>query len=88
MATIQLWVKIRPEQDGDLWSAYCDELGLGSCGRSEKEAESNLKDAISVLCYALERRGLLEKRLKEKGIHYEIVTPKIEEGEELKPVLV
>jgi len=89
------WIRIRRERDGDLWSAYCDELGLASCGITEGEAVVNLKHAFIAYCRALIKRGILEKRLKEKGIHYEPIPPSPQKGYgnksesgELSPVLV
>lgn len=89
------WIRIRSEQDGDLWSAYCDKLGLASCGITEGEAVANLKHAFIAFCRALTKRGILEKRLKEKGIPYEPIPAspqkdrgkKVESGE-LSPVLL
>lgn len=88
--TLQIWIKTRVEHDGDLWSAYWDDLGIGSCGASEDEAIANLKNAVTVFCRALERRGILEKRLTEKGIQFETVVPKTapKGTEKLSPVLV
>ena len=64
-------IKIRAQRDGDLWTAYCDELGLASCGTNEDEARANLKHAFIAYCRALQKRGILESRLAEKGIRFE-----------------
>ncbi|KKK94750.1 hypothetical protein LCGC14_2679710 [marine sediment metagenome] len=45
----------RTVQDGDMWSAYCDELEIGSCGSSEPEAIANLDNAIRALWHAREK---------------------------------
>lgn len=89
------WIRIREEQDGDFCSAYCDNLGLASCGTTKEEAVANLKHAFIAYCRALQKRGILEARLKEKGIRFEPIPPinqktapkKLELGE-LSPVLV
>lgn len=89
------WIRIRKERDGDFWSAYCDELGLASCGTTEEDAMANLKHAFIAYCRALQKRGILEARLKEKGILFEPIPPinqkaaqKKSELGELSPVLV
>ena len=89
------WIRIRSEQDSDLWSAYCDELGLASCGATEDEAIANLKHAVIAYCRALEKRGILEKRLGELGIHFEQISPRVKDPDKknlelgkLSPVLV
>lgn len=41
-------------QDGRSWSAECVELGVASCGDSEKEAIANAKEAT--LLYLEEKR--------------------------------
>lgn len=84
------WIRIRKEQDGDLWSAYCDEAGLASCGTTEEEAVANLKHAFIAYCRALAKRGILETRLEEQSIPYEAISPR-KQGTargELSPVLV
>ena len=90
-----IWIRIHAEQDGDMWSAYCYELGLASCGITEDEAVANLKHAVLAYCRALSKRGILEKRLMEKGIRFEQITPNVQETPKeklqlgkLSPVLV
>jgi len=57
---IRFSIEPRVEQEGDLWTAYCDELGLASCGENLDEALENLRRAITAFCRALGRKGLLE----------------------------
>ena len=86
-----IWIRIRIEQENGLWSAYCDELGLASCGATKAEAKANLKNAVIAYCRALDKRGILEKTLKEKGIPFEDVSlkaPKEVGVGELSPVLL
>ena len=89
------WIRIHTEQEGDLWAAYCDELGLASCGATEDEAIANLKHAVIAYCRALHKRGILEETLKGKGIPFEPIPPqpsKLGRGKagfgQLSPVLV
>jgi len=89
------WIRIHTEQDGDLWSAYCDELGLASCGATEDKAIANLKHAVIAYCRVLDKRGILEETLKKKDVHFEPLPPhphKVGQGKagfgQLSPVLV
>ena len=90
-----IWIRIHTEQEGGLWSAYCNELGLASCGATEVEAIANLKHAIIAYCRALSKRDILVKTLKEKGVGFEDISPKIPKARsgkvvagELSPILV
>ena len=56
--------ELRIEPDGDLWSAYCDKLGLDSFGTTKQEAEVNLGCVISLYFKALMERGILLKRIR------------------------
>lgn len=62
-------------EDGGLYSAYCDELELASSGNTEKEAIKNLENAITSYCKSQDEIDLLEERLREKGVHFEMVPP-------------
>jgi len=70
---ISFSIEPRLEQEGDLWTAYCDELGLASCGESLDEALENLRRAITAFCRALARKGSLEETLDRAGIKAERV---------------
>jgi predicted RNase H-like HicB family nuclease len=59
--------------DGRVYSAYCEEFDIGSCGITEKEALDNLDNALTALFRSLDKSGLLEIRLKEKGIQFSSV---------------
>lgn len=83
-----LWFKPRIEQEGEMWSAYYDVLGLGDCGSTKEEAVENLKQMIRLYCSGLYKRGILEQRLQEKGVEYKIVHPKSKAESELEAVLV
>lgn len=89
---LQIWIPIRTAQEGSsFWSAYCDVLGLASCGNTETEAESKLDKAVELYCDILTSKGLLIERLKEKGIKYEIINvpeSKSHGKANLRPVLV
>ena len=63
-------------EDSGFYSAYCDELELASCGITEREAVKNLENAITSYCRSLDEIDLLENRLKEKGIQFELLALK------------
>jgi len=86
-----IWLREpRTHYDGHLWSAYCDELGLGDCGATEASAKENLEKSVLVYCRTLGKHGILEKRLTEKGIRFEEAPSKVdrESKQKLIPVLV
>jgi hypothetical protein len=88
---IQIWLKEpRTHYDGHLWSAYCDELGLGDCGATEAIAKASLEKSVLVYCHTLQKYGILEKRLTEKGIKFEGAPSKVDKvsKQKLIPVLV
>jgi len=70
---IEFFVEPRMEQDGDLWSAYCDELGLASSGTTEEEARQNLLRTLEAFSRALRKRGLLQKTLDDAGLKWRSV---------------
>jgi len=84
-----IWVSDpRVVKDGDLYSAYCDGLELASSGITEKEAVRNLQNAIISYCKSLAQIGILEKRLEEKGIQYQVISTGDTPQRGLHPVLV
>lgn len=74
----RIWVKIVCEQEGDSWSAFCETLHLASAGGTKEEATRNLRNAIQSYAGVLQRNGLLERVMGEKGIRFE---PLMAEGE-------
>jgi predicted RNase H-like HicB family nuclease len=74
MSEIEFFVHPRIEQDGDLWSAYCDELKLASCGATREEAEHNLRDTLAAFGRAFRRQpGALENVLDEVAVKWQEV---------------
>jgi len=63
----------RVEKDGTMWSAYCDELGMASCGTTRDEALGNLQKTVETLVRVLKRRGILEQTLDSVGFEFEII---------------
>ena len=67
---IEFYFEPRIEQDGGLWSAYCDELQMASSGATREEAEGNLVETLQAFARALRKRDLLEETLKEAGLRW------------------
>jgi len=63
----------RVEKDGTMWSAYCDELGMASCGTTREQAEDNLVKTVQTLMRVLRRRGILEQTLTSVGFEWKVV---------------
>jgi len=62
----------RFEQDNDLWTAYSDELGIASCGRTQDESEDNLRNAVLVHFRSLDKRHRLVEILRQKNVRFEV----------------
>jgi predicted RNase H-like HicB family nuclease len=56
------------QQKGRRWTAYCEELGTATFGRSLPEADQRLKEAIMLHINTLEDVGERERFFKEHNI--------------------
>lgn len=56
------------QQKGRRWTAYCEELGTATFGRSLPEADQRLKEAILLHINTLEDVGERERFFKEHNI--------------------
>jgi predicted RNase H-like HicB family nuclease len=56
------------QQKGRRWTAYCEELGTATFGRSLPEADQRLKEAIILHISTLEDVGERERFFKEHDI--------------------
>ena len=63
----------RIEEGAGGWSAFCDQLHMASCGRTQEDAETNLTATLQALVRALRRSGILEKTLDEAGLTWKRV---------------
>ena len=70
---VEFWIEPRVEKDGTMWSAYCDELGMATCGITREEAEENLVKTLQTLMRVLRRRGILEQTLESVGIEFKTI---------------
>ena len=59
------------EKEGDVYLAYCKELGTITCGDTIKEAKANLLDALEVYIDGLEEIGERDRVFREKGVRVE-----------------
>ena len=69
----------RVEQEGDLWSAYCDELELASSGTTEEEARHNLlrtlENTLTDLNYHKRIASLITSRFEHVWRDYHAIMP-------------
>lgn len=71
MAILKIRVKdFQTEPDGDVWTSYCEEFDIASCGDTPQEAERNLEMALQAHFRSLHKRGVLELVLKEKNVDF------------------
>jgi predicted RNase H-like HicB family nuclease len=63
------------QKQGRRWTAYCEELGTATFGRSLPEADQRLKEAIFLHLNTLEDVGERERFLKEHNIQLHLEKP-------------
>jgi len=56
-------------KEDNQYIAICPELGVSSFGDSQKEAETSLKEAVTLFIEECQRMGTLEEVLEEAGYH-------------------
>lgn len=66
----------RFEEEDGRWTAYCDELGTATFGRSLPEAERKLNEAVLLHLQTLEEVGEREKFFSEHKIKCHLNKPK------------
>jgi predicted RNase H-like HicB family nuclease len=54
-------------QEGNLYTAYCPELDLATCGHTVEEARRNLHEVIEIFLEETAEMGTLEELLAEAG---------------------
>ncbi|MBN2076091.1 MAG: hypothetical protein JW762_11125 [Dehalococcoidales bacterium] len=65
----------RFEKEDGRWTAYCDELGTATFGRSLPEAERKLNDAVLLHLKTLEEVGERDRFFKEHSIEFHLNKP-------------
>lgn len=63
----QIW------KEGNMYTSYCPELDVASCGRTVEEARENLKEALEIFVEETSKLGTLEDLLEEAG--YDLSSP-------------
>ena len=63
-------------QEGKRWVAICDELGTSTFGRSLREAERKLQDAVLLHLNTLDDVGETERFFKENKITFQETKPR------------
>ena len=54
-------------KEGNMFTAYCHELDVASCGRTPEEARKNLLEALEIFFLETSRKGTLLDILEESG---------------------
>ncbi len=70
---VVLTAKFRRE--GRRWTAYCEELGTATFGRSLPEEERRMKEAVALHLNTLEDVGERERFFKEHNIPFHLTKP-------------
>ena len=72
IATVEIW------KEGGMFTAYCPELDVASCGHTSEEAKKNLRDVIEIQLEETAKLGTLNDFLAEAGYAVEDRVLKIE----------
>ena len=67
IVTEEIW------QEGNLYTSYCPELDVVSCGRSIEEARKNLLEVIQIQLEETARLGTLKEFLENAGYNLESI---------------
>ncbi len=72
IATVEIW------KEGGVFTAYCPELDVASCGHTSEEAKKNLREVIEIQLEETAKLGTLNDFLAEAGYAVEDRVLKIE----------
>ena len=61
ITTMELW------KEGDMYTSYCPELDIASCGHTPEEARLNLQEVISIQIEETRKLGTLDEFLQDAG---------------------
>ncbi len=61
IATLEIW------KEGGMFTAYCPELDIASCGHTPEEAKRNLREVIKIQLEETAKIGTLRDLLAEAG---------------------
>ena len=61
ITTAEIW------KEGSMYTSYCPELDIASCGHTQEEARKNLREVIAIQLEETEKLGTLDDLLTESG---------------------
>ena len=61
ITTAEIW------KEGRMYTSYCPELDIASCGHTPEEARKNLAEVIAIQLEETARKGTLDELLSESG---------------------
>jgi predicted RNase H-like HicB family nuclease len=61
IVTVEIW------KEGGMFTSYCPELDIASCGHTPEEAKKNLKEVIAIQLEETAKLGTLNDFLAEAG---------------------
>jgi len=61
ITTVEIW------KEGNMFTSYCPELDIASCGMTPDEAKANLQEVITIQLEETAKLGTLEDLLSEAG---------------------
>jgi len=61
ITTVEIW------KEGNMFTSYCPELDIASCGKTLDEAKTNLQEVITIQLEETAKLGTLEDLLSEAG---------------------
>ena len=64
VVTEEIW------KEGNMYTAYCPELDVASCGRDIEEARNNLLEVIEIQLEETAKLGTLKTFLEDAGVGY------------------
>jgi predicted RNase H-like HicB family nuclease len=67
--SLRIEVPVAVRQEGGVYYSSCDVLDVHSQGRTEKEAMSNLLEALQLFVETCYEQGTLEQVLRAQGLH-------------------
>jgi predicted RNase H-like HicB family nuclease len=59
-------------KEGNMYTSYCHELDVVSCGDTVEKARENLKDAIEIFLEETAKKGILKELLEEAGFSLDV----------------
>jgi len=61
ITTAEVWI------EGGMYTSYCPELDIASCGHTPEEAKKNLQEVITIQLEETAKMGTLDELLSDSG---------------------